>query len=439
MSIAPLYLGIDLGTSGVRAIAIDAHESVVAQAAVPLPSPEVAGHHIEQDPRRWWRAVENCLEYIARDIEPRAVTAIAVDGTSATLLLSDADGTPTGPALMYHDSRALAQAQHISKVAPTATAAQGPGCTLAKLLWLHEHGALRSTTRLWHQADWIAAQLRGDQHTITDLNNAMKLGYDAVQGCWPDWLRQLLESAGIAATLLPEVVQPGTITGNIDAALAQRLGFAADTRIVAGTTDSTAALLATGARAHGEAVTALGSTLVVKVIATQPVFAAEYGIYSQPLLLDGHLHWLVGGASNCGGAVLRQFFSDAQLAEMTPRLRPAQATGLDYYPLPAVGERFPVSDPRLAPRLMPRPADDVEFFQGILEALAGVEARGYRLLHTLGAPYPQTVYTTGGGAGNPAWTQIRQQQLQTAMRTARHTQAAYGCACLARQAMTPGA
>jgi len=123
------------------------------------------------------------------------------------------------------------------------------------------------------------------------------------------------------------------------------------------------------------------------VVSDTPLFAPEVGVYSQPL---GE-RWLVGAGSNSGGAVLRHFFSDEQLQSLTPRLNFATPTGLDYYPLLAPGERFPVCDPQLAPRLTPRPADDVLFFQGMLEGIARIEQRAYRLLAELGAPYPTAV------------------------------------------------
>ena len=74
--------------------------------------------------------------------------------------------------------------------------------------------------------------------------------------------------------------------------------------------------------------------------------------------------WLVGGASNSGGAVLRQHFSDADLRRLTPQVDPENPTGLDYYPLPAVGERFPVRDDGKRPVLEPRPDADAVFMQG---------------------------------------------------------------------------
>jgi sugar (pentulose or hexulose) kinase len=179
-------------------------------------------------------------------------------------------------------------------------------------------------------------------------------------------------------------------------------------------------------------VTALGSTLVLKVCSDRPVFAPEYGVYSHRL---GE-HWLVGGASNSGGAVLRRYFPDRDIEQLTRLLRPDTPTGLDYYPLPATGERFPENNPRLAPRLEPRPANDAIFFQGLLEGITAIEQRGYRLLESLGAPWPKRVLTVGGGAVNEAWRVMRATALGIPVEVAQHQQAAYGAALLARQGLT---
>lgn len=349
--------------------------------------------------------------------------ALAVDGTSATLLLSDAQGRPLGPALLYNDSRARAEADRIAARAPARSGAHGPASSLAKLLHLLDPAAGGQARHALHQADWITGCL-GGRWGLCDENNALKLGYDAERRRWPDWL----DALGLPPGLLPEVVPPGTPIGTLRPDLARRWGFPPATRLVAGTTDSTAGFLATGARKPGTAVTSLGSTLVLKVLSTVPLFAPEYGIYSHRL---GDL-WLAGGASNSGGAVLLQFFSPEQLAELSPRLRPEQPTGLDYYPLCAPGERFPVADPHLAPRIEPIPEDPVRLLQGLLEGMAEIEARGYRRLAELGAPYPTEVRSVGGGAVNAAWTRIRADRLQVPVVRAAHQEAAYGAALLAR-------
>ncbi|MCK4588041.1 MAG: carbohydrate kinase, partial [Gammaproteobacteria bacterium] len=125
-------------------------------------------------------------------------------------------------------------------------------------------------------------------------------------------------------------------------------------------------------------------------------------------------------------------FSMEQLQTMTPQLKPETPTGLNYYPLPATGERFPANDAQLKPQLEPRPENDIVFFQGLLEGIAEIEAKGYQMLAELGAPQPVSVRTTGGGAKNQAWTKIRANILGSAMTEANQTEAAYGAALLAK-------
>lgn len=429
-----LALGIDFGTSGCRAVAIDDGGRVQAEAAVPLPSSRRDGNAVEQSPQWWLEALDTLLATLLQQVPARRITAIAVDGTSGTVLLADSTGAPLTPALMYNDNRAQAEAAAIAAVAPHESAAHGTASGLAKLLWLlHHPEQTDDAAHVLTQTDFINQQLLG-RNVASDTNNMLKLGYDPSDERWPRWLDRL----GVARRLPPDVVKPGTPLGVVSAAAAQRYGLCSSTMVVAGTTDSTAAFIATGARLPGEAVTSLGSTLVLKVIGDQPVSAPEYGVYSQPL----GSHWLVGGGSNSGGAVLRHYFTDAAMADLSERLQPERDTGLDYYPLPAPGERFPVNDPRLQPRLSPRPDDDAVFFQGLLEGIARIERDGYRRLAALGAPWPTSVRTVGGGAENAAWSTIRARLLGVPLMPSPHTAAAYGAALLAARnsdAMAAGA
>jgi hypothetical protein len=418
----PTVIGIDFGTSGCRAVAIDLAGKPVGVARLALPAPERRGREIEQSPLLWAEALERLLDALFSRIPAADVHAIALDGTSGSVLLADAEGAPLTPALMYNDNRAVSEAALIATLAPRHSAAHGTGSGLAKLLWLLAHHALPPGARVHSQADWLSASLSG-RFGLSDANNMLKLGYDPVTGCWPAWMGQL----GLPEGLLPQVLRPGTQLGPLRPELAARWGLPKETLICTGTTDSTAAFIASGAREPGEAVTSLGSTLVLKVISDEPVFAPEFGVYSQPL---GN-HWLVGGSSNSGGAVLRHFFSDSEMARLSEALQPDRPSGLDYYPLNAPGERFPRNDPGLLPRLEPRPADDVRFFQGLLEGIARIEKEGYDRLAELGAPYPVSVRSNGGGGANAGWTQIRGALLGVPMLPAREEQACYGSALLA--------
>lgn len=417
-----LHLGIDVGSSGVRAVAIDDDAALVAEAKQPLPAPRRDGPRITQDPRLWWAAVDAALVALLAQVERARVASIAVDGTSGTLLLSDAQGEPLGEGWMYNDASCVDEAARIAGVAPPDSAAHGASSPLARLL--HLQPRLPAARHVLHQADWIAGRLAG-RFGIADENNVLKLGHDPRERRWPDWLDRL----GVRRDLLPEVVPPGTPIGHLDPALARGWGLRGQVVVAAGTTDGVAAFLATGASEVGDAVTSLGTTLVVKLLSDRPVFAPAYGIYSHRL---GE-RWLPGGASNSGGAALLQFFDAERMAALTPRLDPEQATGLDYYPLPGRGERFPLNDPALASRTTPRPADDARFFQALLEGIAGVECLAFERIAELGAPAAKRVFTVGGGARNPAWTRIRERRLGVPLLAPRHEEAACGAALLARQ------
>jgi sugar (pentulose or hexulose) kinase len=257
---------------------------------------------------------------------------------------------------------------------------------------------------------------------MTDYHNALKMGLDLDALKWPEWVEYLAD-----VDYLPVPIAPGARLATVSRPRARYLGINPGCMVHAGTTDSIAAFLAAGVAQSGDAVTSLGSTLVLKLLSDTRVESTEHGVYSHWF---GD-RWLAGGASNAGGAVLRQFFDDRQLAALSEKIDPAVASPLDYVPLPKPGERFPVNDPQLAPRLTPRPADDAEFLHGLLESLARIEARGYALLAERGAPL-RRVETAGGGAHNPAWTRIRERLLGVPVTRAVHTEAAYGAALLAR-------
>ncbi|MCW8957315.1 MAG: FGGY-family carbohydrate kinase [Gammaproteobacteria bacterium] len=417
------YIGLDIGTSGCRACAIDEHSELIAISHQPMPPAHIVDGQLQQDPIIWWQSVEKTLRQLLLQIEPEQVRAIAVDGTSGTLLITDDTGRPLAPALMYNDSSCSDQARRIADVAPVNSAAHGASSGLAKLMWLQQQHP--QSRYILHQADWIAGKLM-NHFGISDENNALKSGYDLVQSGWPEWLKQL----DVDVQTLPTVVKPGTAIGQITPSIANDFKLPTDTQIIAGTTDSIAAFIAAGVSQPGEAVTSLGSSLVLKIISSKPVYSAEYGIYSHRL---GD-YWLAGGASNTGGAVLLDYFTPAQIKMLSEQIEPTLPTGLNYYPLTKPGERFPLNNPQLTSKLTPRPKNDVVFFQGMLEAMANIEHQGYQKLAELGAEYPISVATCGGGSRNDGWREIRHNILGVPVYTARHNEACYGSALLAKQA-----
>ena len=427
MKTTNLYLGIDFGTSGVRAIAINNQAQVIANTQLPLPSPKkVANSGIEQEPHIWWEIFCELIKLLREKITLTDVKSISIDGTSGTVLLTDSAGNPLAPALMYNDSRAIDYVKELNSIAPSATPVLQAGAGLPKLMWLYDQPCSNQAQHALHQSDWIMGKLSGD-FAASDSNNCLKTGYDIDKNHWPDWIKD----TNVPVLHLPGVYKPGTSISTVKQSIATELGFSETLQVVSGTTDSTAALIATGANKIGDAVTSLGSTLVMKVIHDKPISNKDYGIYSQPYYINNELKWLVGGASNSGGAILRKYFTDDELSALSNQIDTKQACALDYYPLLQPGERFPFNDPDKQPVITPRPDDDVEFLYGLFNGIANIEKLAYQRLAEFGAPYPNRIFSVGGGSINPVWTLIRQRKLNCEMIKPEHTDAAYGAALLA--------
>jgi D-ribulokinase len=468
-----LYLGIDFGTTGARSTVIDAAGTIHSETEYTFEGDRAipSGQQQAQLPKAWEIALFGLIEQIPSDMRSQ-VRAIAIDGTSSTVLLCDTDGNPVCEPILYNDPRGAQVMNRVRAIAPPNHVVLSATSSLAKLLWwLEDLGGLeahptrkfsvcgtgilpvvenvarcefdRTALYFLHQADWLGFLLHG-KLGISDYHNALKLGYDVVNLCYPDWLIEGIGNVESAiAPILPQVVAPGTPIGEVRAAMCDRFGFPADCIVCAGTTDSIAAFLASGVNLPGEAVTSLGSTLAVKLLSHTRVDDARYGIYSHRFIplcrggvavpaLAGDL-WLVGGASNTGGAVLRHFFTDAELEDLSKKIDAEKESLLDYYPLLKKGDRFPINDSELLPKLEPRPTDSGEFLHGLLESIARIEARGYQLLQELGATPLTKVYTAGGGAKNAVWSAIRQRYLKVPVVMPNHTAAAYGSALLAKQ------
>lgn len=415
------FLGLDFGTSGARVCVVDKVGVITHEDHIFYPDAALQIH------LNWREALHTLLKRLPATIAAE-LQSIAIAATSATVLLCDKELEPTAPALLYFDSRAQEESEQLKQLAPPGHIVCSASSGLAKFLWLTKYTELSNVAYFLHQADWLAALLTG-LGGISDYHNALKSGYDTERLCWPDWIKSLPH-----ANFLPQVVAPGASITNISSFVAQHFKINPACRVHAGTTDSIAAFIAAGVHEPGSAVTSLGTTMVLKLLSEQRVEAAQYGVYSHRF---GDL-WLAGGASNAGGGVLRQYFGDLQIDALSQRIDPVIDSLLDYYPLPRPGERFPINDPTLTPRLTPRPADDVLFLHGLFQGLSRIETAGYTKLAELGASSLKSVTTTGGGAKNKVWGKIRERLLGVPVSVAEHTESAYGAAMLGKRGLLIG-
>jgi len=416
------FLGLDIGTTGVRAILIDVEGHILATSSASLPASISERKMVCQQPDDWWSAVQICLQQLAARHNMAGLQAISIDGTSGTTLLTDSQNRPVSPALMYNDVRPPGRVQNLCEKSPDIPACSRTSA-LSKAVWLSQHYTPAGEFFIQQQADWVLSQFTG-KPGASDWNNALKIGFDLDTLTWPDWLSDLNLSRGH----FPRVFRPGRSVAEISPQIASQLGIPATTRLHAGTTDSIAAYHASGAIQPGDAVTSLGSTLVLKLCTNSPINSIAEGIYSHRI---DKQRWLVGGASNSGGAVLKENFTHEELLSLSKQINPAQNTGLNYYPLPSKGERFPYPDAEKQPNMLPVPENRSEYLQAIFEGMAQIEKQGYSLFEKLGTVKVKSIRSSGGGAKNEAWTKIRERIISRPLIKATHTEAAYGSALLA--------
>ena len=463
---SPLFLGLDFGTSGARCVAVDARGDAVAETSAKYPPIVDGGKGGDGIPRGGWAeawrgALWSLLDDLPVEVRERVVS-VAVDGTSGTaLVVNGDDGSVVYPPMLYNEKRDDA-VDAVAAVAPEGHTTRSASSALCKLhsWWFETEGGKNASAnaavppgesvpvanlKLLHHADLVAYLLHGVVG-VTDHNNALKLGFDPGlgngengTGAYPDWILRQPYAAMLPMTCLA----PGTVAGAcVTAEAKKRFPNAERVRVVAGTTDSVAAFAAARCSDCGDCVTSLGSSLALKLVSETRVDDAAAGVYSHRLCGK----WLVGGASNLGGWLLRSHFDDDELVKLTAELRDEATSSLgsdaakktilselDYFPGVLMG--FGLSVEEATKRLCSdRPESDAEFLRAILSSVARVEARSYDTLVSMGASHaPKRVFTAGGGARNDFWSSLRSEAMGGVfVAKSPFTEAAYGTALLAR-------
>jgi sugar (pentulose or hexulose) kinase len=424
-------LGIDVGTSGARAVAVSPSGKLLAEAEKPIRQDRrAAGGIHEQDPGEWWQAVCAVAQKIAQNLKQESGKAelrgVAVTSTSGTLVVADAQGRPLRPAILYDDGRGVEISEELNRQGGSPGVRLGPSFSLVKAAWVKRHEpALWERARfLLSPADWISGKLSGE-FGISDFTNALKLGYDPESASWIESVR----AAGLPADRLPVVRRPGQPIGQVTKAVAAETGLPPGTPVLAGATDGMASVIASGASACGDANTTLGTTLVWKVLHNGKP-AAYSGVYL-------HLHpgglWVPGAASNTGlGSILP--------AATLPGSSPAEMDRLAarYFPTPVVcymlsgeGERFPFAHPKATSFVEGSPRDAAESYAAQLQSMAFVERWGYEILESCRIKVGGKVFSTGAAARSPILSQLRASVLGKTVVLPRYPTAAFGAAILA--------
>jgi sugar (pentulose or hexulose) kinase len=441
MSDRTTWVGLDLGTQSVRALAVSSSGEILASASRPLRSVREGSRH-EQDPRSWWAASEDALREMVGRIDRRRIRGLSVCSTSGTVVLTDSSGTPVTPGIMYDDARAAERPAILDAILTKGAdlwhrLGHRPQASwaLPTLVYLHETGAWPAGAHVCHQGDYIMQQLAG--HTLpTDSGQALKTGVDLATLLWPE---DLFARLGLDPGRFPDVVLPGTRIGAVSADAAERTGLPAGTPLFAGTTDGCAAQFASGAVRPGDWNSVLGTTLVIKGVSSTLVHEPTGAVYSHRAPYRDY--WLPGGASSTGAGLVAAMFTDPELRD-AGRCLPTWSEVPVCYPLAGVGERFPflatdavglvATDDTLVPApQLRRLFDAPTALAAVMLGVACLERLCYDLLDLAGAPPAGTVRLTGGATRNTTWNQLRCDMLGVPVELPASTEPALGSAMLA--------
>lgn len=440
----PVWIGVDLGTQSVRALAMDSAGQVCAQAAVPLTSHRHTRAHW-QDPQQWAMATDSVLAAVVRQLDGRTVAAVSACATSGTYLLVDSAGDALSPGVMYDDTN-LAQPDVLAEVLETGAAlwsALGHRPQLSwpvvKLLDRQRSGNWPAAARVAHQGDYVLSRLAG--HRLpTDSSQALKTGVDLRDLHWP----AVLESIGLPTQRLPDVVLPGTPIAVVSASAAERTGLAAGTPLHAGTTDGCAAQFAAGAVRPGSWNSVLGTTLVLKGVSSSLLRDDSGAVYSHRAPHGDY--WLPGGASSTGAGVLSRYLDADALGRLEPELAKVTHPGVGRpetcYPLLGVGERFPFRAPdatgflqhdgtELALAAAAEALPPARFGTMAALGIGFLERLCFDLLDLIGADPPDSVTFTGGATVNQALNRLRCSTLGVTVTVPESADTALGAAMLA--------
>ncbi len=310
-------VGIDIGTSGVKAIVLR-EGTVAAECGCKLEVSRPRPGWSEQHPDTWIEAVFNCLDHLAADGGLADARAIGLSGQMLGLVLLGRDGSPIRPAILWNDQRATRECDELESLVPDigmrTNCGPDPGINAAKLLWIarHEPGLLGRARMLLLPKDYVRLALTGDTATEPTDAGGTQL-FDIPAG---NWDAGLCSAVGWDPEFLPPVVSSWTPAGSVRSSLAKRWRLAGQVVVAGGAGDNMAATLGIGAASPGEGVVTVGTSAVSCLV--DDVFrpAPESAVLTSPHAAPGRflsmgvvmsatasLDWLAG-ITNTPAAIL---------------------------------------------------------------------------------------------------------------------------------------
>lgn len=440
-----MYLGIDLGTSSVKAVLVDDEQQIVGQTIEALGVRRPRPLWSEQDPDEWFDAAVKAIDALHRTHATAlsGVRAIGLSGQMHGATLLDAADRVLRPALLWNDGRSEAECRALEAAVPEIGRITGnlvmPGFTAPKVAWVraHEPEIFARVARVLLPKDHLRLRLSGEHVSeMSDASGTLWLDVGARR-----WSREVLDATGLDERAMPRLIEGSEPSGVLKAELAARWGIGRDVVIAGGAGDQAAGAIGAGIIDGGQALLALGTSGVLFVAgrAFLPDPASAVHAFCHALPERWHQMSVMLSAAGSLAWLTRLLDAESESAVIASLEQKAPTTAPPIFLPYLSGERTPHNDPHAKGVFfgLTLDHDGADLARAVLEGVAFALRDGQAALERAGATISD-VTVVGGGARSRVWGRVIASTLQRPLCYAAEAEVgpAFGAARLARLALT---
>lgn len=404
-----MYIGIDIGTSSVKAVLFDDAQKILAQSSVALSVQRPNPGWSEQDPEAWWAAVEQTMDALAAERPLDGLRGIGLSGQMHGAVCLDHDDKPLRPAILWNDGRAASECAALEAAEPRLREISGniamPGFTAPKILWLkrHEPEVYAHIDTVLLPKDYLRFRLTG--HHVSDMSDAAgTLWLDVAARDWSD---DLLDATGLTRAHMPRLVEGSEASGELRPELAARWGIRGSVTVAGGAGDNAASACGVGVVTPGSAFVSLGTSgvLFVSNAAFSPNTSGAVHAFCHAIPATWHQMGVILSASDSLEWLSRiTGRRPAELAGALGRIDgPSPVTFLPYLS----GERTPHNDANARGAFigLAQSHGPADLTQAVMEGVAFAFADCQAALGAAGTDFASAL-AVGGGARSETWLGI---------------------------------
>ncbi|MCL9780008.1 xylulokinase [Vibrio sp. S4M6] len=404
-----MYIGIDLGTSGLKAIVLDGRGVIVASQTEPLRVSRPKELWSEQNPQHWWSALNKAMLSLKEQVDLSNVVAIGLSGQMHGATLIDADGEVIRPCILWNDGRSAQECLELEEMVPGCREITGnmvmPGFTAPKVLWIkrYEPGNFARIDKVLLPKDYLRFRMSGD--FATDVSDAAGTSWlNVATRCWSE---EMLSATGLTIDQMPTLYEGTEVTGVLNNDVASEWGMPC-VPIVAGAGDNAAGAIGVGIIEQGQAMLSLGTSGVYFSVSDSFTSDPENALHSFCHAIPDKWHTMsvMLSAASC----LSWFTKTAQFLDVKDMIEEAEqcetAGSLLFLPY-LTGERTPHNDPEAKGVFFGLTPETTrgQMALAILEGVGFALADGMDVLHSASGR-PNDISLIGGGARSVFWRQM---------------------------------